>query len=224
MQQASAVLQRTHADGKFLRFIFRTPILQPGDDLLRLIEQKLMAALSPGDIIIISSRAVAACQGQLLPVSSIEIQGPATRLAKWWQRLRPTDLLAHPVTMQKAIDLVGLWPMVAATVWRACGFGNWRLLKVQPVVLLRLGEAADLPVYQGQLILPPRDAAEVAHSIWQATGYRVAVVSAGPQGRVRLVGASPGVNPRLLAGSLLDNPLGDGCQQTPLAILRQVWK
>ena len=52
-------------------------------------------------------------------------------------------------------------------------------------------------------------------------GVGVAVIDANDIG-VNVLGVSSGVDPALVESLLRDNPLGQGAQQTPVALLRPV--
>jgi hypothetical protein len=61
----------------------------------------------------------------------------------------------------------------------------------------------------------------VARELAGALGVGVAVIDANDLG-VNVLGVSAGVDPALIESLLRDNPLGQGAQQTPVALLRPV--
>lgn len=211
-----AVLQRTCVGDVYDRLLFHTRMLLPGDDPWRLVEQVAQPELLPGDVIILSSRAVSACQGRLRPLSTITVHHSTSKLARLWSRYWPASPWAHPAAWQLAIEDYG---------WGSVALAAWRYVRRRPdqshVSFLRVGKPADLPVYRGQLILPPQDAAQLARSLWLRSGYRTAVVSVSWPNRVQIAGMSYGLSPDMISDLMLDNPLGDGSQQTPIAILRK---
>jgi hypothetical protein len=61
----------------------------------------------------------------------------------------------------------------------------------------------------------------VACELATTLGVGVAIIDANDIG-VNVLGGSPGVDVRLVESLLRDNPLGQGAQQTPVALLRPV--
>lgn len=221
---ATAVSRRTCLGATFERMLYRTRILVPGDQVTRLIDQVLMPELLPGDIILLSSRAVAACQGRLLPLESSRPRWPAKVLANRWDRLTTDAPLAHPVAMQAAVDVDGALALTwatAAEAWRRWTSRQSARPLSGPKGLVRIGGDRDLSVYQGQLILPPRAPQQLANTLWKNTGYRTAIISVRLPGQVQIAGLSPGLSAAYISLLVLDNPLGSNAQQTPIAILRK---
>jgi hypothetical protein len=83
-----------------------------------------------------------------------------------------------------------------------------------------------IPPYDGHAKMGPADPEGVARDLaaaLSAEGARVgvAVIDANDIG-VNVLGTSPAVAPEVVASLLRDNPLGQGTQQTPVALLRPV--
>lgn len=222
---ANGVSQRSCFGATFDRILYRTRVLLPGDQVTRLVDQVLLPDLLPGDVILLSSRALSACQGRLMPLGSSPPGWVARRLAAWCRRLSLDAPLAYPEAMQVAVKEEGLWPLFCSTLslsWR-------RWTSMQSVGrpssgsrgLVRVGDQQDLAVYHGQLILPPREPQQLAERLWKQTGYRTAVISVRQPGQVQVVGLSRGLSSEYIKMLVLDNPLGSKTQQTPIAILRK---
>jgi hypothetical protein len=67
----------------------------------------------------------------------------------------------------------------------------------------------------------PADPEGVAREMAKALGVGVAIIDANDIG-VNVLGVSDAVDPALVESLLRDNPLGQGAQQTPVALLRPV--
>jgi hypothetical protein len=67
----------------------------------------------------------------------------------------------------------------------------------------------------------PADPDGVARDLGARLGVGVAVIDANDIG-VNVLGVSSGVDAGLVESLLRDNPLGQGAQQTPVALLRPV--
>jgi hypothetical protein len=83
-----------------------------------------------------------------------------------------------------------------------------------------------IPPYDGHAKMGPEDPVGVARDLALALGAEgvqvgVAIIDANDIG-VNILGTSPGVDAALVESLLRDNPLGQGAQQTPVAVLRPI--
>lgn len=220
----TAVSRRTCLGSSFDRLLYRTRVLVPGDQIARLVEQVVLPDVRPGDIVLLSSRAVSACQGRMMPLSSIEPSRLARTLASLWRELSQDAPLAHPAAMHAALQHDGTLALSGSTamlLWRSITGQVSTVLRTGSRGLLRVGQPTDLPVYHGQLILPPRQPQALARELWKNSGYRVAIVSVRQPGQVQVTALSPGLSPDFIRLLVLDNPLGKSDALTPIAILRK---
>jgi len=221
----------------------RTPRVQAGDDLEAVLISSLAAAgggrlgVRPGDIVAISEKAVAISQGRSFPVSSVSAGFLARRLSSYVKRTPAGIGLGIPETMQLAIDEVGPKRILAASVAGAAA----RLVGVRGTFYRVAGPAVraidgptsgTLPPYDTHAKLAPADPDGVATSLSERLSQdaggtvEVAIVDANDRG-VNVLGTSA-PTPRatslaeLVAWLFGDNPLGQGTEQTPVALLRQV--
>jgi hypothetical protein len=78
-----------------------------------------------------------------------------------------------------------------------------------------------IPPYNESATLGPRDPDGAARRLAAALDKPVAVIDANDAG-VNVLGASPGVDRRLVRRLFADNPLGQSREQTPIAVVRRV--
>ena len=78
-----------------------------------------------------------------------------------------------------------------------------------------------IPPYDGHAKMGPADPEGAARALATALGVGVAIIDANDIG-VNVLGVSAGVDPALVASLLRDNPLGQGAEQTPVALLRPI--
>ena len=83
-----------------------------------------------------------------------------------------------------------------------------------------------IPPYDGHAKMGPEDPEGVARDLAAALGadgvdVGVAIIDANDIG-VNILGTSSGVDAAVVESLLRDNPLGQGAQQTPVALLRPV--
>jgi len=220
----TAISRRSCLGSSFDRLLYRTRVLRPGDQVQRLVDQVLLPDLLPGDIMLLSSKAVSACQGRLLPLGSSQPGRLAAALSAVWRRLASEAPLSNPAVMQAALEQDGVATMagsVLAHFWRKARGEAAAYPRSGFRSLLRIGSPADLELYHHQLILPPRAPEKLAMELWKQTGYRAAIIAVRQPGEVRITALSPGLSPDYIRALVLDNPLGAGDQQTPIAILRK---
>jgi hypothetical protein len=134
--------------------------------------------------------------------------------------------LGIPATMELAIREAGaariLMATACAAVTRPFGVKGVFYRVAGPAVRAIDGPTrGTIAPYDGHAKMGPDDPAGVARTLADALGVGVAVIDANDIG-VNVLGASPGVDTDIVASLLRDNPLGQGSEQTPVAILRPV--
>ena len=219
-------------------------MIAAGDDLETLVLGSIDSAcdgrigLEPGDVVAISEKAVAVSQGRSFPVATVRAHLLARVLSKFVQRTPAGIGLGIPETMQLAIDEAGRTRIVAASaagaVARAFGVhGTFYKVAGPGVRAIDGPTAGTLAPYDTHAKLPPADpdgvASRVARRLTDAAGgpVEVAIVDANDRG-VNILGTSgrsPAASAHIveLASWLFgDNPLGQGSEQTPIAVLRRV--
>ncbi|MGZ4209536.1 MAG: asparagine synthase (glutamine-hydrolyzing) [Actinomycetota bacterium] len=222
-----------HDRAMYARIPVHTPLVHAGDDLQAIVEKSLVDHdLRAGDTVCISEKAVAVSQGRSFPVDEVR----ASRLAKLLARFvgkTPVGIgLGMPQTMQLAIEEVGpvriLLAAIAAAVTRPFGIRGVFYRVAGPQASAIDGPTpGTLPPYNTHAKKAPADpdgvAARLAATLGTHAGapVAVAVIDANDIG-VTILGASRGVDRGLLLELFRDNPLGQGHQQTPIALVRRV--
>ena len=78
-----------------------------------------------------------------------------------------------------------------------------------------------IPPYDGHAKMGPAESRACRPRLAARLGVGVAIIDANDIG-VNVLGVSSGVDATLIESLLRDNPLGQGAQQTPVALLRPV--
>ena len=210
----------------FLRIPIRTHVVTEADDIVEVAQRYAAPLLQAGDLLVAGEKAVAITQGRAIPIASMH---PGLVARTLWRFVRQTSYgvgLRDPYSMQAAIDEVGAARILAAAlvggITRAFGRRGdfYRIAGVQAAAIDAPGTAG-IEQFKDRVIKGPRDPNGVARSLAEALGCRAAIVDCNDIDSA-VLGRSPGVDARILRLALLDNPLGQGDEQTPLGILREV--
>ncbi|MFI5045443.1 MAG: asparagine synthase (glutamine-hydrolyzing) [Acidimicrobiia bacterium] len=219
---------RSAADGgTYARVPVRTRLFVTGDSLEAGVKDALAGVeLTDADVIAVSEKAVAICQGRSYPVGDIRARRLARVLSRFVGRTASGIGLGIPATMELAIREVGAARILAATaasaVTKPFGVKGVFYRVAGPAVRAIDGPTrGTIPPYDGHAKMGPEDPEGVADALSRALGVGVAVIDANDLG-VNVLGVSPGVRADVVTSLLRDNPLGQSSEQTPVALLRPV--
>jgi len=211
-------------DTTYLRIPLRTHVVQPNEDIVAVVCQYAAEQVHPGDVVFVSEKVVAITQGRAIPTNQIRVGRLAQVL---WPRVRQVPYgigLRNPYSMQCAIDECGAARILLAAAVGAVGkaLGRrgdfYRIAGVQAAAIDAPGTAG-IAQFRDCVIKGPKDPDRVAQSIADALGCEAAVVDVNDVGSA-VLGCSRGIPAATVRLALLDNPLGQGAEQTPLGILR----
>jgi asparagine synthase (glutamine-hydrolysing) len=227
---------RSRAGAVYARAPVRTRKVGLHDDLGEVVEEAVAALadgwVQPGDVVAISEKVVAISQGRSRPVAEIEA-GTLARLLSRFVRRTPVGIgLGIPATMQLALQEVGaariLLAAAAAAVSRPFGVRGIFYRVAGPRAAAIDGPTpGTIPPYNTHAKLPPAEPDDVAgrlsRSLSDLAGgaVGVAVIDANDIG-VTILGASGALDRDLVLSLLQDNPLGQGSEQTPIALIRRI--
>lgn len=212
---------------KFARYPVKTKLIIPEDkDIATIVKEYAKPHLQSGDIVFISEKAVAITQGRSYPLNSVKASWLATTLSTFVMKTPVGIGLGSPQTMQLAIEEVGVARILVAAVIGGLG----KIVGVRGLFYIIAGDKARsidgavsyaLPPYNTYVSKGPEHADQVAKQISQKLGVPVAIVDANDLG-VNVLGASNGVDRKLVARAIKDNPLGQSDEQTPIGIIREI--
>ncbi|HVA27817.1 MAG TPA: coenzyme F420-0:L-glutamate ligase [Candidatus Baltobacteraceae bacterium] len=212
---------RTDVPSGVVAIPVRTPLVRPGDDLAALVASCVAGIARAGDVVAISETAVAIAQGEFVPAEFIRPSPLAYALSR---RAGALATVNQPESLQLVIDAVGQWKVVYAAIAHVLG----RLIGRRGMFYEVMGEAitaidgytGTMPPYERAIVLAPRDPDAVALAISERTGAGCAIVDANDLEKAKVLGASPGVLRANVERALLDNPHGNGDEQTPIVVLK----
>ena len=225
-------------DTVWARMPLRSELLRPGSDIAAAIARSIDAlardgvVTRDGDVIVVSEKALAISQGRSYPVDDIRTTPLARVLSRFVSRV-PTGVgLAHPTTMQLALDEAGAPRIIMA----AAAAAATRPFGVRGVFYRVAGAGVNAIDGPSKLNLPPYDswatkapvdpqaAAEgIAASLRDHTGSRVAVaiIDASDLG-AEVFAIAGGVSRDDVLAVVADNPLGQSDEQTPFGLVRRM--
>lgn len=211
---------------RYARYPIKTHILGPKDDISEVVDNYAKKYLKPGDVVFIGERCVAATQGRTYPIDQVK-PGRLSRFLVRFVTKSPYGIgLGSPETMQLAIEEVGtpriLLAAILAVLTKPFGIKGVFYLIAGPQAKAVDGAASYvISPYNTHVTKAPLKPNKVARAISEKVGLPVVIVDACDIG-VWVVGASKGVNKKLIMKALKDNPLGQSREQTPIGILREV--
>jgi asparagine synthase (glutamine-hydrolysing) len=222
----------------YARLPIRTEIVKRGDNVVKFVTDTLSGKTRPGDIVAVAEKPISISQGRSFPIDDMRPSWLAKVLSKAVTKTPHGIGLGMPQTMQLALNEVGAPRIIFAAAVAAVA----RLFGVRGVFYKIAGpevEAIDgptpgtLPPYNKQASLGPKNPDSVATKIAEVlnsrlvnntedrAGVGVAIVDTNDLS-VAVLGHSEGVNPKIVAELMIDNPMGQGHEQTPIVILRKV--
>jgi len=212
---------------KFARYPIKTKLITPEDkDIGSIIKEFAAPHVQTNDIVFVSEKAVAVTQGRAYHIDSVKPSKLAIFLSKYVTKTPVGIGLGSPQTMQLAIEEVGVVRIMVACVVGALG----KLVGIRGLFYMIAGNGARsidgavpyaIPPYNQYISKGPENANQVAQKISTELGVAVAIVDANDLG-VNILGTSTGVDGKLIAKIIKDNPLGQTDEQTPVGIIREI--
>ncbi|HOO26274.1 MAG TPA: coenzyme F420-0:L-glutamate ligase [Clostridiales bacterium] len=212
--------------GKYLRYPVKTHVVKSGDSLKEIMDSYVKPYLEEGDAVFISEKIVAISQGRAFKLEDIKVSPLAKFLSRFVQKTSYGIGLGMPETMQLAINDIGRPKILFAAFCSALTkpFGKRGVFYN---IVGPKGRAIDgpcdytLPPYNKYAKLAPKDPDKVAVELKEYLGHTVIIVDANDIGCNVLGFSDNNFTEEQCAAIFKDNPLGQGSQQTPIAIVRK---
>lgn len=210
---------------RYQRCTVRTPWLRPGDDMGAFMAAALGPVLLPGDVALVSEKALVISAGLGVPVHQVRVRP----LARWLAaRVRPTNGsrgLSIPEKMEYVLRQGGVARILAAVAVA----GLTRPFGVRGGFYLVAGRVARAmdglrPPFEDLLLasLSPAVAGRMARRMAVQVGVPVAVVDMNDRGGSIRAVSHPVISRRRLRRALADNPMGQRDTRTPIGVIRPV--
>jgi hypothetical protein len=208
----------------FQRFVIRTHLVRRGERLERTLAPYLLGALKPGDIVVLGEKIVAIAEGRAVRLSSVKPRRLARFLSNHVRPLGYGIGFRRPETMEMAIREVGSLRILLAAVGGAFDrftrrSGDFYRIAGRRVAAIDGPGPSTIPPYNQYIVLAPKHPEVVIAALARRFGCGVAVVDVNDVGS-EVLAVSKGLAPELIQELMRDNPMGQGAQGTPLAVLR----
>jgi len=210
----------------YARHPVRTHLVTADDDAAAVAARYATPLGEDVALVAVSERMVAITQGRSHPMSEIRPGRLARFLVRFVTRPGYGIGLGTAETMQLAIDEVGTPRILLAAgvsgLTKPIGIHGLFYRIAGPQAAAIDGPTSyTIPPYNQAATLGPRDPDGAARSLAAAVDHPVAVIDANDAG-CKVLGASPGLDRRLVTRLFADNPLGQAREQTPICVVRRV--
>ena len=226
-EQPLVALAPIEVDGRtFERFGVRTRMVEFGDDIESLAKEYVPEVAKPGDWIALSEKVVSVGQNNARHISTVKIGWLARLIVKGVKKY-PNDIAwEHPAKMQVAVDMAGRLRMLVALAFG----GVTRLAGIHGVFWQIAGRVSEIDgfnpramyPYTEYAILPPIDPDGVVQKLEDHLGMPATIID-GNNIDVKIISMSKGmpVNAAQARVILLDNPMGQDDEMTPIILVRE---
>lgn len=215
-------------DNIYLRHAIKTRFINTNDNYVDVMKEYVSNIYQDGDIVSISEKIISLCQNRIVKREDIKISFWAKLLSKFaCQKNRGGYGVGMPINMQYAINKVGLYKVIVASIASAIT----KLFGIKGVFYKIVGrEVSGLDgFYDGAWeeyrdigIEIPKDSTSVCNEIKQQLGISCMIVDSNDFGQV-ILGKSDDIKIKdeILKQMIRDNPAGQGKQKTPIILIRK---
>jgi len=214
------------------RIPIRTHLIDKTDEILDVVEKYATSKIQKDDILFISEKAVAVTQSRSFFVTDINPSKMATFISKFVTRSPYGIGLGMPETMEMAIRECGLPKILLASV--VGGFtkkvlgrsGDFYRIAGPKARSIDGPTSGTIPPLNKCVVLGPENPDKVAKSIEDKFNVQCLIIDANDLGQDILGFSNKTLknNVHYYEKLISDNPLGQGHQQTPMGLIREVLK
>ncbi|MBI4065781.1 coenzyme F420-0:L-glutamate ligase [Candidatus Kaiserbacteria bacterium] len=215
----------------YLRLPIKTRLINPGDDLLRLLEEYIAPHIQFGDLLFVSEKIVCVTQGRIIHRNAVKTSWLARLLAGRVRNYAGTPQfrgLGHGTApaMQLLIEEAG-YPR---TIFAAFISAVTRPLGIKGAFYYLVGKQAksiDCPMswtlepYTEYAKLAPFQPNAVAREIRDKFGVETVIVDANYRGAFSLGKSTLSISEKFIRALVRDNPAGQDNEMTPFFLVRK---
>lgn len=200
----------------------KTHIVTKRDNIVDVIEKYAGPDMGPDDVVSVAESVVAITQGRYRRPEEMNPSMLAHVLARFVHRDSScSSACGMQVTMDEGGSLRVLFAFIVGGIAKVFGKSGvfYRLAGEQAALIDDV--TGTMPPFDKMLVFGPKDPVNVAEAIKARLGcYGAAVADVNDLKRAAVLGVSEGLQPTELSRILIDNPFGNGNQQTPIVIIK----
>ena len=209
------------------RYPIRTHLITPQDKLENVVEKYVPLQSQAGDIVVMSERMVAITQGRLVHENKIKETWLAKFLIKFVKKWPNDPGFRNAKKMQLVINIVGvsriLLAALASALTKPFGIrGLFYILCGHQVSQIDGFAPGTIPPYDKYAVLGPEKPKAVCNKLAEKFKLQFAIVDANNID-VEILGVSDNlkISKSELKAAIIDNPIGQGLEQTPICLVRE---
>lgn len=213
---------------RYLRIPIKTKLVMSDDDITDIMTRFAADRLHDGDVLFVTEKIVAITQGRSYPTESIAPRKLATWLSNHVTKTPNGIGLGLPQTMEMALRECGtpriLLAAAVAAVAKPFGRkGDFYRVAGPKARGIDGPTSGTIPPYNSHVVLAPDRPYRVARQLRDALArnIEVLIVDMNDLGGNVLGSTMDRTGTRAMERVLLDNPLGQGRESTPLGIIRR---
>ena len=214
---------------KFMRIPVKTHLVKREDNIVDVACTYLKDKIQEGDIVFITEKIVGITQGRAIPLKEIKPRPLAVFLAKYVTKTPAGIGLGMPETMEMALRECGTPRILFAAVIGAISKilfkrkGDFYRIAGPKARSIDGPTSGTIPPYNTHVVLGPANPDKVATEVSSALdGTKIVISDINDLGGNILGASHKNINIHEIVEILKDNPLGQGHQQTPMGIIRQI--
>jgi hypothetical protein len=213
---------------KYQRHPVKTHLVQIKEPLLPIIEKYALPEFKQGEWIAISEKMVTITQGRVVHESEVK-PGWLAKLVVKGVKKYPDDIgYSHPRKMQVAINQAGwfrvFFAMIIGSITKAFGrHGDFYRIAGHRISEIDGFNPAAMEPFNHYAMLGPAEPSKVCQEIEDKYGIPAVIID-GNNINVEVLGMSKGVpvTKDLARLILLDNPMGQGDEKTPIILVEKI--
>lgn len=198
-----------------------------GEDLTEVVKKYVSPIAQKGDWIALSEKVVSVSQNNMRHISTVKVGWLAKLIVRGVKKYPDDKGWDNPEKMQLVVEMAGAPRVILAMILGGVGklFGIHGVFWV--IVGHRLGEIDGynpvvMPPYNEWAALPPKEPKKFCERIEKETGLPTVVID-GNNINIKVIGMSRNmpVSQKLVRLILLDNPMGQERELTPIILIRK---
>ena len=211
----------------YLRYPIKTHLVTKDDKLEDIIKKYIIPELKEKDIVVMSERMVAITQGRLIHEDDIKPTWLSKVLIKFVKKWPNDPGFRNAKKMQLVIDIVGI-PRILLAAFVSAITKPFRIRGLFYKICGNQVSEIDgfapgtIPPYDKYAVLGPENPGKVCNSLAEKFNSQFAIVDANNID-VAVLGVSDNlkISKAELRLTFIDNPIGQGLEQTPICIVRE---